>query len=323
MKIIVTGGLGYIGSNIVTKLLKRGNEVLVIDNLKNSNISVVKKILLLSNKSFKFKKVDCKDKKKIFKVFQKFKPNLVIHLAGLKSVSESIQKPKKYLSENVKSAKTILDAMQKFNVKKLIFSSSATVYGKPIYLPIDEKHPTKPINPYGKSKLIIEKNLIKLCKKINDLSVISLRYFNPVGSDHSGLLVDNPLKPNNLFPKIYQLLNKKINFLPIFGNNYDTSDGTTIRDYIHILDLSEAHIKSIKYLRKNKGYQVFNVGTGKGYSIKQVIRQFELENKKILKLKFMTRRRGDLPKLYAKVKKIENFIGWKSRLGISKMCRII
>ena len=321
MKIIVTGGLGYIGSNIVTKLLKRGNEVLVIDNLKNSNISVVKKILLLSNKNFKFKKVDCKDKKKIFKVFQKFKPNLVIHLAGIKSVSESIQKPKKYLSENVKSAKTILDSMQKFNVKKLIFSSSATVYGKPKFLPVTENHSTKPIHAYGLSKLNIEKLLKNICKIDKKWSVISLRYFNPVGSDETGLLKDNPLKPTNLFPNIYKVYEKKAKSLSIYGKNYNTRDGTAERDFIHILDLVSSHIVAVNFLKKNR-VPCFNVGTGKAHSVLEIVKKFEKINNVKIKTKIQKRRRGDEPVIYASVKKIEKIIGWKSKFKIDDMCNL-
>ena len=322
MKIIITGGLGYIGSNIANKLLKKKHNILIIDNLSNSKISVIKKIQYLSKKKFQFKKTDCRDKSKILNIFKKFKPNVVIHLAGLKSVTESTRKPKKYLTENFESAKIILDVMKVFDVKKFIFSSSATVYGKPIYLPIDEKHPTRPLNSYGKSKLSIEKYITHLCKKSSNFSAVSLRYFNPVGADKSGLLLDNPQKPNNLFPKINQLLNKQIKFLPIFGNNYKTFDGTAIRDYIHILDLSDAHIKSINYLKKNTGHKVFNVGRGKGLSVKQIIKKFEFENKIKLNTKFMRRRKGDQPALYAKVKKIEKLLGWKAKLSFSTMCKI-
>ena len=200
MKILITGGLGYIGSNIALRLLKKNHQIIVLDNLSNSKINVVQNIKKLSKKKkFKFFKVDCKNKNKVFKIFKVNTPDIVIHLAGLKSVEESVIKPKLYLKENMLSATTVLDAMKKYNVNNIIFSSSATVYGKPKYLPIDEKHSTAPNNPYGLSKLRIEKFLKNFCKKNKDFSAICLRYFNPVGSDKSGKLCDNPKKPNNLF----------------------------------------------------------------------------------------------------------------------------
>ena len=216
MKILVTGGLGYIGSNMTLELLKLKNKVIVLDNLSNSNKSVINKIKKLTRENFVFFKVDCKNKTKVFNIFKNEKPDLVIHFAGLKSVSESVKKPSLYLKENIKSAETILLAMKKFNVTKFIFSSSATVYGEPVYLPIDEKHPTEPLHAYGLSKLKIEKILNNISKKNKKFSIISLRYFNPVGSDDSGTLSDNPKKPTNLFPNILNVVKKKKNFY-LFG----------------------------------------------------------------------------------------------------------
>jgi UDP-glucose 4-epimerase len=320
MKIIITGGLGYIGSNIAVKLLKQNHNILLIDNLKNSKISVSKKIFKLTKKKFIFKKENCNNKRKIFSIFKKFKPDLVIHLAGLKSVSESIRLPRRYLNENLKNVYVVAQAMIAHNTKKLIFSSSATVYGKPKYLPVNEDHPTNPINPYGKSKLLIEEYLKSLCDKYSNLSIVSLRYFNPVGSDKSGLLTDNPKKPNNLFPKILQVINGKFKYLPVFGKNYKTSNGTTIRDYIHILDLSDAHISSIRYLKKQNGFHVFNVGTGKGLTALEVIKKFEEVNNLKININFKKRRPGDVPIIYAGVKKIKKLIGWSSKYGINQMC---
>ena len=320
MKILVTGGLGYIGSNIVLNLLKKKHQVLVVDNLANSKRSTVKKILKLANTNFKFVYSDCKNKKKIFKIFNSFKPSLVIHLAGLKSVADSVKNPNLYFTENFLSAENIFLAMQKFKVKKLIFSSSATVYGKPKCLPIDENHPTKPLHAYGASKLAIEHLLKNICSMRIDWSVVSLRYFNPVGSDQSGLLKDNPLKPTNLFPKIFNVYKGKSSFLPLYGNNYSTKDGSAIRDYIHILDLVDSHIVSINFLKKKKGFKVFNVGTGKGYSVLEIIKTFERVNRTKINFKIKSRRSGDIPICYASVKKINKEIGWYSKLKINQMC---
>ena len=252
MKILVTGGLGYIGSNMTSRLLKENNKVIVLDNLSNSKISVVKKINIAAGKNFSFFNVDCKNREKVFKLFNKEKPKLIMHFAGLKSVSESVQKPNLYFEENFKSAENILQAMKEFNIKKFIFSSSATVYGNPKYLPIDEKHPENPTHAYGESKLAIEQLIGRICKENKKLSIISLRYFNPVGSDDSGLLIDNPKKPTNLFPNILNVINKKKKYLPIWGRNYKTRDRTALRDYVHINDLIDAHIASILYLKKKK-----------------------------------------------------------------------
>ena len=253
MKILVTGGLGYIGSNIVLNLLKKKHQVLVVDNLANSKRSTVKKILKLANTNFKFVYSDCKNKKKIFKIFNSFKPSLVIHLAGLKSVADSVKNPNLYFTENFLSAENIFLAMQKFKVKKLIFSSSATVYGKPKYLPIDENHPTKPLHSYGASKLAIEHLLKNICSMRKDWSVVSLRYFNPVGAHSSNKVGDDPKFPENLMPNLCLSVKKTKNF-NVYGSNYKTKDGSAIRDYIHIEDLANAHIKAIGKL-KNKQFQ--------------------------------------------------------------------
>ncbi len=323
MKILITGGLGYIGSNIALRLLKKNHQIILLDNLSNSKINVVQNIKKLSKKKkFKFFKVDCKNKNKVFKIFKVNAPDLVIHLAGLKSVKESVIKPRLYLKENMLSATTVLDAMKKYNVNNIIFSSSATVYGKPKYLPIDEKHSTVPNNPYGLSKLRIEKFLKNFCNKNKDFSAICLRYFNPVGSDKSGKLCDNPKKPNNLFPKILKFCNGKSKFMPVYGKNYDTKDGSAIRDYIHILDLVDSHNAILKYLHKNRGFQIFNVGTGKGLTVLEIIKKFQSINKIKIKIKIKNKRSGDVPVVYASVKKINKLIGWKSKYSINKMCKL-
>jgi UDP-glucose 4-epimerase len=322
MKILVTGGLGYIGSNMTLELLKLKNKVIVLDNLSNSNKSVINKIKKLTRENFVFFKVDCKNKTKVFNIFKNEKPDLVIHFAGLKSVSESVKKPSLYLKENIKSAETILLAMKKFNVTKFIFSSSATVYGEPVYLPIDEKHPTEPLHAYGLSKLKIEKILNNISKKNKKFSIISLRYFNPVGSDDSGTLSDNPKKPTNLFPNILNVVKKKKKFLSIWGKDYKTDDGTAARDFIHIKDLIEAHIYSISYIKKIKGHKIFNVGTGKSHTVLKVVRKFKSINKLNFLTKFRDRRAGDTPEIFASVKKINKSLKWKSKYSLSEMCKI-
>ncbi len=321
MKILITGGLGYIGSNLTLELLNRDYKVFVLDNLSNSSISTKKKITKLSKKNFFFKKADCKNKNHVTQIFKKFKPDAVIHLAGLKSVSESMSKPEVYYKENFLSAFTILQAMKKFKVKKMIFSSSATVYGEPKYLPLDEKHETKPNNPYGWSKLMIEDYLKNFCKNSKDFSIVSLRYFNPVGADKSGKLRDNPKFPNNLFPRILNFCIGKIKYLPIYGNDYPTKDGTAIRDYIHILDLVDAHIQMIKFLKKKK-FEIFNVGTGRGYTVIEVLNNFMKKNKIKIKTKMMKKRKGDIAKMHASVKKIYQTIGWKSKYNLNDMCQL-
>ncbi len=321
MKILITGGLGYIGSNLTLELLNRNYKVFVLDNLSNSSISVKKKIVKLSKKNFFFKKADCKNKNHVIRIFKKFKPDAVIHLAGLKSVSESMLKPEVYYKENFLSAFTILQAMKKFKVKKMIFSSSATVYGEPKYLPLDEKHKTNPNNPYGLSKLMIEDCFKNFCKFNKDFSIASLRYFNPVGSDKSGILRDNPKFPNNLFPKILNFCSGKIKYLPIYGNNYPTKDGTPVRDYIHILDLVDAHIQMIKFFKKKK-FETFNVGTGRGYTVIEIINHFMKKNKIKIKTKIMKKRKGDVVRMYASVKKIYQTIGWKSKYNLDDMCQL-
>ncbi len=322
MKILVTGGLGYIGSNLTLELLNRGYKVFVLDNLSNSSINTKKKIIKLSKKNFFFKNADCKNKNDLRQIFKRFKPNVVIHLAGLKSVSESMSKPEVYYKENFLSASTILQLMLEYKVKKMIFSSSATVYGEPKYLPLDEKHETNPNNPYGWSKLMIEDYLKNFCFLNKDFSIVSLRYFNPVGSDKSGILRDNPKFPNNLFPRVLNFCSGKIKYLPIYGNNYPTKDGTAIRDYIHILDLVDAHIQMIKFLKINKKYEVFNVGTSRGYTVIEIINNFMNKNKIKIKTKIMKKRKGDVAKMYASVKKIYRSIGWKSKYSLDDMCQL-
>ena len=322
MKILITGGLGYIGSNIVLQLLKKKNEIIVLDNLSNSSKVVINNINKLCKKKFIFIKVDCKNQKKIYYIFNKYKPDLVIHLAGVKSVTESLKYPKFYYKENVTSSFVILSAMKKYNINKIIFSSSATVYGKPKYLPLDEKHPLNPETPYGHNKLTIENKINQICKLKKDWSAICLRYFNPVGTDNSGLLKDNPLKPTNLFPKINHYFLGKTKFLPIYGKNYKTKDGTAVRDYIHILDLVASHNASIKYLQKKKGFIVFNVGTGKGLSVLKIVKTYEKINKIKIETIIKKRRPGDVSTVYASVKKIKNFIGWRSKYKINHMCEI-
>lgn len=321
MKIIITGGLGYIGSNIVAKLLKKGEDIIVIDNLSNSSKSIINKINKISGKKFKFYQVDCKNSEDINKIFENHPPDIVIHLAGLKSVNDSIKYPKKYMYENLASAKTIISAMNKIKANKLIFSSSATVYGKPLHLPISEKHSTRPLHAYGKSKLAIERIINQVCKKNKKFAAISLRYFNPVGIDDSGLLFDNPLKPTNLFPNIMLSIKKKKK-LNIWGSDYQTKDGTPIRDYIHILDLVDAHLKSIKFLLNTNGCHVFNVGTGKGYTVLEIIKKFESINKININYDFKNKRPGDLPILFSLTKKIKKKIKWQSKKSLSDMCKL-
>jgi UDP-glucose 4-epimerase len=319
MNILVTGGAGYIGSNIVLELLKKKHNVVIIDNLTNSSYKRINILKKLSKNLFLFYKADCRHFKKISYIFSKHKFECVIHLAGLKSIQDSIKFPKKYYYANVLSTKNVLKAMKIFKVKKIIFSSSASVYGEPRYLPIDEEHRAKPLNPYAKTKLISEKLIKKFCK-INKSNIgVCLRYFNPLGSDYSNLLSDNFGYSKNLYPSFLRSIKKKKNFI-IYGNNFKTKDGTAVRDFIHISDLVNAHVSLLDYHKKN--FDIFNIGTGKGYTVLEVVNAFCKINKIKIKLVFKKKREGEIPIYFAKVTKIKKTIGWHTVKNLNKMCLI-
>ena len=268
MKVLVTGGCGFIGSHTCVELLESGYEVVIVDNLSNSKKDVVNKIETITNKKVSFYEVNVCDFKELDKIFEAEQIDAVIHFAGYKAVGESVSKPIMYYRNNLDSTLTLIEVMTKHNIKKLVFSSSATVYGDPEKLPITEDFPLHTTNPYGTTKLMIEMILRDLYKSDNEWSIALLRYFNPIGAHKSGLIGENPNGiPNNLMPYIVKVANKELPQLSIFGNDYDTKDGTGVRDYIHVVDLAKGHIKAIEKVSKDRGIDAYNLGTGKGYSV--------------------------------------------------------
>ena len=323
MKVLVTGGLGFIGSHTVVELLNNNYEVLVIDNLSNSKLDVIDKIKKITNKSFKFYQDDVCDKDALEKIFKENKIDVVIHFAGFKAVGESVDKPLMYYQNNIFSTINLCELMNKYNVHNIVFSSSATVYGDPEELPIKEsfevKHAT---NPYGETKIINENILKDLYKSNNSWNIAILRYFNPIGAHKSGLIYENPNDiPNNLMPYIVKVATKELECLSVFGNDYDTIDGTGVRDYIHVVDLAKAHIKALEWTLKNNGCDVFNIGTGKGYSVLELVNAFKKYNNVDVPYKIVGRRSGDIAACYADVSHAKDVLGWSSMYDIEDMVK--
>lgn len=322
MKILVTGGTGYIGSHTCVELLNAGYEIVVIDNLSNSKIEVVDKIKEITSKDFKFYEGDCCDKNILNKIFEENEICAVIHFAGFKAVGESVLKPLKYYRNNLDSTITLLEVMNEFNVKKIVFSSSATVYGKPETLPIKEDFPLSTTNPYGTTKLMIEDILRDIYKSDNNWSIAILRYFNPIGAHKSGLIGENPNDiPNNLMPYIVKVATHELECLSVFGNDYDTKDGTGVRDYIHVVDLAKGHIKAIKKVLKDKGVDAYNLGTGNGYSVLEIVNTFMDVNKVDVNYKITDRRPGDIDACFADPSYAKEKLDWEANLGIEEMCK--
>ena len=322
MKILVTGGTGYIGSHTCCELLDEGYDIVVIDNLSNSKIEVVEKIKEITGKSFKFYEGDCCDKNILTKIFKENEISSVIHLAGFKAVGESVLNPLKYYRNNLDSTISLLEVMNNFNVKKIVFSSSATVYGEPKILPIKENFPLSTTNPYGSTKLIIEDMLRDLYKSDNEWSIAILRYFNPIGAHKSGLIGENPNDiPNNLMPYIVKVATKELECLSIFGNDYDTKDGTGVRDYIHVVDLAKGHIKAIEKVINDKGIDAYNLGTGKGYSVLELVNTFINVNNVDVNYKITDRRPGDIAQCYSDPTYAKEKLNWEASFGIEEMCK--
>ena len=320
--ILLTGGLGYIGSHTASVLSEKNLKFFILDNLSNSKIEIIESLEEITNRKISFLKADVRDTKMIIEIIKKNNISSVIHFAALKSVEDSINDPIKYYDVNIGGTISLLTAMKKTGVREFLFSSSATVYGDPKYLPIDEKHITNAINPYGNSKLIVEKILFELAKLDKSWSITSLRYFNPIGSHPSTLIGDNPTntKSKNLMPNIINSIKNTKSKVKIFGKDYDTPDGTGVRDYIHIMDLANAHIKALNYITKSKGFHVFNIGTGKGYSVLDLINTFENVTGLEVPKKFVDRRHGDISKCYADPSKANNILGWHSDFDLRDMC---
>ncbi len=322
MKVLLTGGAGYIGSHTAVELLNAGYEIVIIDDFSNSNENVLNAIKKITNKDFEFYKFDYKDREKLEKVFEENKIDAVINFAGFKAVGESVQKPLEYYYNNVTGAIILLQTMKKYGVKRFIFSSSATVYGNPEKVPITEESKTGgTTNPYGTSKLQIEQILTDLYKSDNTWNICILRYFNPVGAHSSGLIGEEPQGiPNNLMPYIVRVASGELEILSVFGNDYDTPDGTGVRDYIHVVDLSIGHMKALQKLDRS-GLYIYNLGTGKGYSVLDIVRNFEEATGQKVKYKIAPRRDGDIATCYADPSKAKAELGWEAKRDLKDMCR--
>lgn len=324
MAILVIGGAGYIGSHTVVELLNENKEVIVVDNFSNSKPEMLDKIKKITNKDFKFYELDYSNKEKMDKVFAENKIDSVIHFAGYKAVGESVEKPIEYYTNNVSGTLNLLDVMRKHNVKTIIFSSSATVYGDPEIVPLTEMCKIGgTTNPYGSSKLFIEQILKDVYKSDNTWDICILRYFNPIGSHESGIIGEEPQgRPNNLMPYIVRVASGELEELSIFGNDYNTPDGTGVRDYIHVVDLAKGHIKALEKLEKEKsGIYIYNLGTGKGYSVLDMVHAFEKTTGQKIKYKITERRAGDIATCYADATKAKEELNWVAEKTLEDMCR--
>lgn len=322
MAVLVTGGAGYIGSHTCVELLNAGEEIIILDNFVNSKPEALNRIKAITGKDFRFYEADLLNKEAIDKVFAENSIDAVIHFAGLKAVGESVMQPIRYYHNNITGTLNLCNVMQAHNVKKMVFSSSATVYGTPKTVPIDETFPLSTTNPYGSTKLMIEQILRDIYTADNEWSIALLRYFNPIGAHKSGLIGEDPNGiPNNLMPYIAQVAIGKLECLGVFGNDYPTHDGTGVRDYIHVVDLSLGHLKALAKIRKDKGVDAYNLGTGKGYSVLDVVAAFEKASGKKVKYQIKPRRPGDIAECYANPEKAKKLLGWKAIYGIEEMCR--
>lgn len=319
--ILVTGGAGFIGSHTCVELLNAGYEVVILDNFCNSKPEAVKRIEKITGKSVKLYEADMLDKDAVEKVFAENKIDAVIHFAGLKAVGESVSIPLTYYHNNITGTLILCEVMAKHNVKKIVFSSSATVYGSPKTVPIKEDFPLSTTNPYGSTKLMIENILRDLYVSDNEWSIALLRYFNPIGAHESGLLGEDPNGiPNNLVPYIAQVALGKLEVLSVFGNDYPTPDGTGVRDYIHVVDLSQGHIKALEKIMDTTGVDAYNLGTGTGYSVLDVVNAYQEASGVKINYKIAPRRPGDIAECYADPTKSKNELGWSAKLDIKKMC---
>ncbi len=323
MSILVTGGAGYIGSHTVVELIGAGYSTVVVDNLCNSSPECLKRVEELTGQKIKFYEADIRDRKAMDRIFEENSIDSVIHFAGLKAVGESTQKPVEYYDNNIGGTLTLVESMRAHGVKNIVFSSSATVYGSPAFVPITEECPKGVCtNPYGWTKSMLEQILTDVQKADNEWNVILLRYFNPIGAHKSGRIGENPNGiPNNLMPYITQVAVGKLDHLSVFGNDYKTHDGTGVRDYIHVVDLAIGHVKAIEKLKENPGTKVYNLGTGNGYSVLDIVNAFEKANGLKIPYVIGPRRPGDIDECYADASKAEKELGWKAQYGIEDMCR--
>jgi len=321
MNILLTGGTGYIASHTAVVLAQAGHELTLFDNLSNSSQSMIENIETIIGKSLFFVRGDVRDTKLLVRIMSENEIDVVIHFAGLKSVADSISRPLSYYANNVQGSISLLEAMKTCGLKKLIFSSSATVYGMPKYLPCDEFHPLEPINPYGRTKLQIEDLMRDLSESDEEWTIICLRYFNPVGAHKSALIGECPNGvPNNLMPYVSRVASGELQELSIFGDDYDTLDGTGERDFIHVMDLAEGHMAAVDFLRKEIGWHAINLGTGKAHSVMEVVKVFEKIIGKKISAKIVKRRLGDMPVCYAKIEKSKSLLGWQAKRTLDEMC---
>lgn len=322
MAILVTGGAGYIGSHTCVELLNEGYEVVVVDNLCNSSEKSLERVEQITGKKVTFYQVDILDKEALTEVFEKERIDSVIHFAGLKAVGESVGKPLEYYHNNITGTLILCDVMREHGCKNIVFSSSATVYGDPAFIPITEECPKgKCTNPYGQTKSMLEQILTDLNVADPQWNVILLRYFNPIGAHKSGLIGEDPKGiPNNLVPYIAQVAVGRLDHLNVFGNDYDTHDGTGVRDYIHVVDLAIGHVRAIEKLKDKEGVLIYNLGTGKGYSVLDVVKAYEKACGKEIKYQIQERRPGDIATCYSEASKAEKELHWKAERGIEEMC---
>lgn len=323
MNILVTGGAGYIGSHTVIELINAGHSVVVVDNLVNSSKRALERVGEIVKQKISFYEADIRDRKALEKVFAENSFDCCIHFAGLKAVGESVQKPWEYYDNNITGTLVLLDVMRKNGCKNIIFSSSATVYGNPAMIPITEACPKgKCTNPYGQTKSMLEEILRDMHVADNEWNVVLLRYFNPIGAHKSGLIGENPNGvPNNLMPYITQVAVGKLDHLNVFGNDYATHDGTGVRDYIHVVDLAKGHVKALQAIADKCGIEVYNLGTGIGYSVLDLVKAFEKATGKNIPYVIAPRRAGDIAACYSDPAKAEAELGWKAEYGIEDMCR--
>lgn len=322
MRILVTGGVGYIGSHTVIDLIENGYDVVVLDNLSNSSRKCLDRVEKITGTKVKFYEADIRDREALDRIFNENEIEGVIHFAGLKAVGESVSKPWEYYDNNINGTLILVDEMRKHNVKNIIFSSSATVYGDPAIIPITEECPKgQCTNPYGWTKSMLEQILSDIQYADKEWNVVLLRYFNPIGAHKSGLIGENPNGiPNNLMPYITQVAVGRRPELGVFGNDYDTPDGTGVRDYIHVLDLAEGHVKALEKIKEKCGLAIYNLGTGVGYSVLDMVKNFEEATGVKIPYKIVERRPGDIATCYSSAEKAERELGWKAKYGIREMC---
>jgi UDP-glucose 4-epimerase len=321
MIIFLTGGLGYIGSHTVLSLVEAGHEPIVYDNLSNSKIDVVDRLSRIIGYPLRFIEGDIRNKVLLRDSLTEVSADAVIHMAGLKSVSDSCLNPLNYYSTNLHGTLALVEVMNEISLKSLVFSSSATVYGEPLYLPLDENHPTNPMNPYGRNKLQSEQLLSDLAASDPEWSIVSLRYFNPIGAHESGTIGENPRGiPNNLMPYIAQVAAGFLPYLKVFGADYSSFDGTGVRDYIHVMDIAEGHISALNYANCSSGFNVFNLGVGSGFSVLQLIEHFSRATSVKIPYMMAPRRLGDIDTCYADVSRAERILKWRAKYSIEDMC---